>query len=332
MIRMFESSTAWPEEEGRALTDFRPPEPPDISVDFEGGRVVVEDRGEVVTYVLSMGYGRGRAARCGWTEILRDRDGKPVETGVTTAEVMAVLRDVGREQDAVRMTLATAAFFEQAEDCWQAQKIADAAAQRGPRRAQPAPRLAAAAPGADPRAARRRRVAVRHVRARRLRRQARRSSTPRGSSAAPGSCPTAARRPASCASPAPPTTRSSAGSSAPPAPSRTSWGSEMAGNAKTLTTFRDRSGRAHKVVLMADRLVLDLIDREPPRVLALLRHDEGIEQAEAIVFGTDAEEGYAERAKRERDPLCRPLDPADLSAEVPRPRPVEPDDDWPVAA
>jgi hypothetical protein len=125
MIRMFESSTAWPEEEGRALTDFRPPEPPDISVDFDGGRVVVEDRGEVVTYVLSMGYGRGRAARCGWTEILRDRDGQPVETGVTTAEVMAVLRDVGREQDAVRMTLATAAFFEQAEDCWQARKIAD---------------------------------------------------------------------------------------------------------------------------------------------------------------------------------------------------------------
>ena len=105
----------------------------------------------------------------------------------------------------------------------------------------------------------------------------------------------------------------------------------MAGDAKTLTTFRDRSGRAHKVVLMADRLVLDLIDREPPRVLALLRHDEGIEQAEAIVFGTDAEEGYAERAKRERDPLCRPLDPADLRAEVPRPRPVEPGE-WPVAA
>ena len=125
MIRMFESSTAWPEEEGRALTDFRPPEPPDVRVDFEGGRVVVEDCGEVVTYVLSMGYGRGRAARCGWTELLRDRDGEPVETGVTTAEVMAVLRDVGREQDAVRMTLATAAFFEQAEGCWQAQKIAD---------------------------------------------------------------------------------------------------------------------------------------------------------------------------------------------------------------
>ena len=82
---------------------------------------------------------------------------------------------------------------------------------------------------------------------------------------------------------------------------------------------------------MADRLVLDLIDREPPRVLALLRHDEGIEQAEAIVFGTDTEEGYAERAKRERDPLCRPLDPADVRAAVPQP-PREPDDDWPVAA
>lgn len=106
----------------------------------------------------------------------------------------------------------------------------------------------------------------------------------------------------------------------------------MAENAKTLTTFRDQSGRTHKVVLMAERLVLDLIDSEPPRVLALLRHDEGIEHAEAIVFGTDSDEGYAERAKRERDPLCRPLARADLSPDAPQPRPVEPDDDWPVAA
>ena len=112
MIRMFESSTAWPADERRALADFRPPEPPDITVDFDSGTVVVEDRGDVVTYVLSMGYGRGRAVRWGWTEILRDRAGNPVEPGVTTAEVMAVLRDVGREQDAVRRTLATAAFFE----------------------------------------------------------------------------------------------------------------------------------------------------------------------------------------------------------------------------
>ena len=39
MIRMFESSTAWPEEEGRALTDFRPPEPPEIRVDIEAHQV-----------------------------------------------------------------------------------------------------------------------------------------------------------------------------------------------------------------------------------------------------------------------------------------------------
>ena len=106
----------------------------------------------------------------------------------------------------------------------------------------------------------------------------------------------------------------------------------MAAKAKTLTTFSDESGRTHKVVLMADRIVLDLVGTEPPRVLALLRHDEGIEQAEAVVFGTDSDEGYAERAKRERAPLCRPLARADLSAEAPTPMPVEPDDDWPVAA
>lgn len=105
----------------------------------------------------------------------------------------------------------------------------------------------------------------------------------------------------------------------------------MAENAQTITSFQDQSGRSHKVVLMAERLLIDIVGTEPPRVLALLRHDEGIEQAKAIVFGTDAEEGYAERAKRERDPLCRPLEHADLGAERPRPVP-EPGDDWPVAA
>lgn len=124
MIRMFESSTAWPDEDGRALADFRPPEPPDITVDFETGRVRVEDCGEVIVYELRMGVGRGRHARCSWEEQVRDAQGRIVRTGVTTAEVMAVLRDVGREQDAVRMTLATAAFFEQAEGCSQAQRIA----------------------------------------------------------------------------------------------------------------------------------------------------------------------------------------------------------------
>ena len=106
----------------------------------------------------------------------------------------------------------------------------------------------------------------------------------------------------------------------------------MADNAKTITTFEDRSGRSHRVVLMADRLLIDIVGSEPPRVLALLRHDEGVEHAKVIVFGTDTEEGYAERAKRERVPLCRALESGDLKTEaVPRPSP-EPDDDWPVAA
>lgn len=123
MIRMFESSTAWPQEEVRAAADFRPPEPPEIEVDFDSGSVELRDCGEVVRYQLRMGAGRGRAARCGWTEEVRDSDGGLVQTGITTAEVMAVLRDVGREQDAVRMTLATAAFFERSDDA-KAQTIA----------------------------------------------------------------------------------------------------------------------------------------------------------------------------------------------------------------
>ena len=106
----------------------------------------------------------------------------------------------------------------------------------------------------------------------------------------------------------------------------------MPSNAKTLTTFEDRSGRSHKVVLMADRLLIDIVGSEPPRVLGLLRHDEGVEHAKAIVFGTDTEEGYAERAKREHAPLCRPLERGDLETDAPPRAPTEPDDDWPVAA
>lgn len=97
--------------------------PPDITVDFETGRVHVADRDETVTYELRMGSGRGRVGRCSWIERRAGLTGERVETGVTTAEVMAVLRDVGREEDAARMTLATAAFFERA-DCWEGRQIA----------------------------------------------------------------------------------------------------------------------------------------------------------------------------------------------------------------
>lgn len=106
----------------------------------------------------------------------------------------------------------------------------------------------------------------------------------------------------------------------------------MAKRAQTIAEFEDRSGRQHKVVLMADRLLIDIVGTEPPRVLALMRDDEGIEQAKAIVLGSEGEEGYAARAKREQEPLCRAIEPADLTQEDPRPAPPEPDDDWPVAA
>lgn len=106
----------------------------------------------------------------------------------------------------------------------------------------------------------------------------------------------------------------------------------MAKSATTLTTFRDQAGRPHKVVLMADRLLIDIVGTEPPRVLALLRDDEGIDQARAIVFGTETEPGYAERAKREGGPLCRPLERADLAAPEPDPPKRRGDEDWPVAA
>ena len=102
----------------------------------------------------------------------------------------------------------------------------------------------------------------------------------------------------------------------------------------TLATFRDGAGRTHRVVLMADRLVLDLIGSDPPRVVALLRHDEGIEEARSVLFGREGEEGYVERAKREQAPLCRRLEPADLRPPASsEPGPAErPDDDGRVAA
>ena len=96
---------------------------PEITVDFDTGQVQVAEPGETVTYELRMGSGRGRVGRCAWIERLPGPDGEPIETGVTTAEVMAVLRDVGREEDAARMTLATAAFFERA-GCWEGREIA----------------------------------------------------------------------------------------------------------------------------------------------------------------------------------------------------------------
>ena len=105
-------------------TELGLPDRPEITVDFDTGRVHVADRSETLTYELRMGSGRGRVGRCSWIERRSGSDGEPVETGVTTAEVMAVLRDVGREEDAARMTLATAAFFERA-DCWEGRQIAE---------------------------------------------------------------------------------------------------------------------------------------------------------------------------------------------------------------
>ena len=150
MIRMFESSTAWPEEEGRALTDFRPPEPPDITVDFDSrhassSRTAATSSPTCSAWATAAAGPRAAAGR----RSSATRDGKPVHTGVTTAEVMAVLRDVGREQDAVRddarhgrvLRAGSRRVLAGAAD-------RGAAAPGGPRRPQPAARVAQAAAGA----------------------------------------------------------------------------------------------------------------------------------------------------------------------------------------
>ena len=102
-------------------------------------------------------------------------------------------------------------------------------------------------------------------------------------------------------------------------------------SAKRLAEFEERSGRRHRVVLMADRLVLDIVGKEPPRVVALLGPEEGIEHARAIVFGREGDEGYVERARRERAPICRRLAHAELRPPEDEPS-APPDDDLPEAA
>jgi hypothetical protein len=78
-----------------------------------------------------------------------------------------------------------------------------------------------------------------------------------------------------------------------------------------LARYRDREGRAHRVVVRG-RLALDLCCGEPTRVVCELSEAEGSEQVRAALFGSAIDEGYLARAAREPEPFCRQLHPADL--------------------
>jgi hypothetical protein len=89
------------------------------------------------------------------------------------------------------------------------------------------------------------------------------------------------------------------------------------GQEQLVATYTDRRRRRHRIVLR-ERLVLDLCERRPALVVAELSPEEGIEQAEAAVFGGEFDPGYLERARAGEEALGRRLALEELA---PRPEP-----------
>jgi hypothetical protein len=88
------------------------------------------------------------------------------------------------------------------------------------------------------------------------------------------------------------------------------------GQEQLVATYADRRRRRHRIVLRG-RLVLDLCTRWPAVVVAELSPEEGIEQAEAAVFGGEFDPGYLARAEAGERPLGRRLRAGDLHARHP---------------
>jgi hypothetical protein len=78
-----------------------------------------------------------------------------------------------------------------------------------------------------------------------------------------------------------------------------------------LARYTDPHGRPHRVVLRG-RLVLDLAAGKLPRLAARLSEDEGEAQARALVEGSQIDEGYLARARRERRPFIRTVTADDV--------------------
>ena len=88
----------------------------------------------------------------------------------------------------------------------------------------------------------------------------------------------------------------------------------------TLARYTDAARRPHRVVLRG-ALVLDLAAGRPARVLARLSEGEGERQARALLDGSEIDEGYLARARREARPFVRTLSADDL-----RPATADPQD------
>jgi hypothetical protein len=90
--------------------------PVTVDVDRAQGRVTLRDRDQLVHYELAFRSGTGRAGGPGWLERELGPGGEEACFAVTTAEVMALLRDTRREHEAAAMTCALAAWFERERD------------------------------------------------------------------------------------------------------------------------------------------------------------------------------------------------------------------------
>lgn len=90
--------------------------PLEVAVSEKAGRIDVFDRGQHFAYELHFRGAGGRYGGLGWVELSPQPDGEIAAFGVTTAEVMAVLGDAGRGEDAAAITRAVALWFEQAGD------------------------------------------------------------------------------------------------------------------------------------------------------------------------------------------------------------------------
>lgn len=88
------------------------------------------------------------------------------------------------------------------------------------------------------------------------------------------------------------------------------------GQEQLVATYTDRRRHRHRIVVRG-RLVLDLSPRRPAIVVAELSAEEGIEQAEAAVFGGEFDPGYLARAEAGERPLGRRLRAEDLPVRHP---------------
>ena len=93
-----------------ALEETRPPL--GVMVDEAAGRIELCDRDEQFAYELRFRPGTGGYAGPGWVELTPLSRGARQLVAVRTSEVMAVLSDAGREEDAAAMTRALALWFE----------------------------------------------------------------------------------------------------------------------------------------------------------------------------------------------------------------------------